>query len=1156
MTFGIQCMRHFGETLEQERRHGFVFPIPGGAIAEQPTLVRDSLFGLNKLAGVKFNDASQLFHRPLTAVQSVAVDNAGAAVAEAGECPSLCGRDALKDMMKSHPTYGEPSTLAPFDAAKLKILFSLGRPKTIETLLPPHVIPLLNRWKTHIELSAEEVRSKLDASPECCPKRPYWDPILQKSRDVRTKLIVDLWKVGVVTFRTSIKSSIGLFFVKKKTPEWIRMVVDCRISNVHHRQPPVTRLGSPSCFGDLEMSPEVLKARLGRDCNQVGWGAELDVADCFYQFEMKQLAKWFGIDDPRKTADWAKAGVDITEVYDEDLETMVLLNDDTVVYPVIGAMPMGWTWALFFANETVAAIARATAPERPLECREKLPTPQLWEGETITSTYVDNVAVFGAHKVDVIARMDSLTKAFANHDIPVVWTQQEPLQCFETVGVILDFRNRVVRNKPSRLWKAYLAGRELCRRTKVRGDAVEVWTGHVTSLFRLSPSLLSVFSVIYRFNAVCRGKRVRLWPAVRAEIMQASSLLWFARAKLDGSFVNQVDMGDSSTSGYAMLTRSFAEVKIQEVARVREKWRFIPMPDDFKSAIEFFNRPGNRDEVESREHIKAFVRAGVGPNTEYGVWLQQALVDGNWLQTSPIVSQFKAVRKRREDVEVPALVEPIPSDMVSEGSYKLLWMRKWRNPDERINIKEGRVLLSSLKRAARVSSQCGTKKLTFSDNLSAVLAFEKGRSSSAALNRLCKSSAAIQNALQIKWRIRHLETKRNLADAPSRGKWFRTPVPDPHVILAEPVFSPSKPSVIPSVSARCKNHLSLDALVPPPGLGWTAVHHMAKNSTCDSKMSSWHPASGACNDHGRPASSSTSVKKAKGVKVFWELFSGEGNLSKAMRSHRLFVHTPLDIKQDPSLDLTIEPVQRQVRQWIVDGHVDYLHMGTPCTVFSRARRGIKNFTKARFNERIGCELAFFSCELARLCSKLDVKWSIENPQSSRIWSLDCIQDLFGLPDAVVIDFPMCVYGQPFKKPTRLLSNCSSLVSLAATCPHHKHAEVLKGRTWSPTYGWTNKTTLAGAYPPSLCNKWARVIRDDPLVRTHDKKKLGPDFGQVFKPCRGQSVAPKTCTEQDKQFPITSEIPGLLDEVAFGHHSKAEIAQRKARKIRARQKKKA
>ncbi|CAK9057554.1 unnamed protein product [Durusdinium trenchii] len=274
------------------------------------------------------------------------------------------------------------------------------------------------------------------------------------------------------------------------------------------------------------MSPEVLKARLGRDCNQVGWGAELDVADCFYQFEMKQLAKWFGIDDPRKTADWAKAGVDITEVYDEDLETMVLLNDDTVVYPVIGAMPMGWTWALFFANETVAAIARATAPERPLECREKLPTPQLWEGETITSTYVDNV-------------------------------------------------------------------------------------------------------------------------------------------------------------------------KIQEVARVREKWRFIPMPDDFKSAIEFFNRPGNRGEVESREHIKAFVRAGVGPNTEYGVWLQQALVDGNWLQTSPIVSQFKAVRKRREDVEVPALVEPIPSDMVSEGSYKLLWMRKWRNPDEHINIKEGRV--SSMK---------------------------------------------------------------------------------------------------------------------------------------------------------------------------------------------------------------------------------------------------------------------------------------------------------------------------------------------------------------------------------------------------------------------------------------------------------------------------
>ena len=33
--------------------------------------------------------------------------------------------------------------------------------------------------------------------------------------------------------------------------------------------------------------------------------------------------------------------------------------------------------------------------------REKLPVPQLWDSPTITSIYVDNVAIIGARKKDV-----------------------------------------------------------------------------------------------------------------------------------------------------------------------------------------------------------------------------------------------------------------------------------------------------------------------------------------------------------------------------------------------------------------------------------------------------------------------------------------------------------------------------------------------------------------------------------------------------------------------------------------------------------------------------------------------------------------------------------------------------------------------------------
>ena len=291
------CM-HDGSVpfLHDDRRHGYLYPIPGGLVEGEHSLVKGALTGLNKLAGSKFNDASQLFHRPATAVQEIAILNARRVVEEAGECPSdLSGSSALRDMMKSHPTYGEPSTLAPFAEEKLKILRSQGRPKPLKNLLPPEALPLLKRSRTHIELTRAEFNRKLQQEPNCCPPKAYWDPLLRFNHTLRTRLIVSLWKIGIITFRTSIKSHVGLFFVRKKDPNFIRVVVDCRIANAHHRDPPVTRLGGGANFASFDLSPEMLLENFGHDDSNIGWGSECDVSDCFYQFVMPEFSKWFGI---------------------------------------------------------------------------------------------------------------------------------------------------------------------------------------------------------------------------------------------------------------------------------------------------------------------------------------------------------------------------------------------------------------------------------------------------------------------------------------------------------------------------------------------------------------------------------------------------------------------------------------------------------------------------------------------------------------------------------------------------------------------------------------------------------------------------------------------------------------------------------------------
>ena len=661
-----------GFNLGEDRRHGHVFPIPTGPVSDQPTLVKSAVHSLNKLAGIKVNNACQLAHRPLTSVQTVALENVKAAVMEAGECPDgMTGVSCVGEMMSSSTLYGEPSTLVPFDVDKLKILKSSVTPKLLSSVMPPHILPLLKHAEKNIELSAAHVERRRQEDPKGCPRVPYWDPTLKTNRQKRCGLLAGLWKIGVVSFRLDIKASIGLFFVKKKDPAYIRMVVDGRIPNFCHRPPPVTRLGSGANFTDIDLTDEMLTTKLGSLSEPAGFGIEMDVSDAFYQFKTPEVAKWFGVNMPMKVCEWAAFGVSIKKVYDEDQHCWHTVSPDTLIYPVIEAMSMGWSWALFFANETISYLARGESPRAAPEFRERMVAPQLWSSDALVSTYVDNVSIIGASRSAVLRKADEVTKVFEELQIPVVWSQSEPVKQLETVGIILDFDRKVVRNKHSRIWRVYLAGREIARRSRVRGEVVEAWLGHTTFLMRLAPFLLSIFTSIYRFVQISRGKRYVLWPSVRAEILQACSLIWFARAHLGGKYIHDVDMGDSSGFGYALMTATWSPEEIHLASQFRERWRYVPFPDDLKDAIEKQDFQGMFERRDD-ERTRAFIRAGVGPNTEYGQWIQDALVEGSWIRTSSLATQLRAKKRKRIDVEIPTLVPPLGSKQVAPDRYRLL----------------------------------------------------------------------------------------------------------------------------------------------------------------------------------------------------------------------------------------------------------------------------------------------------------------------------------------------------------------------------------------------------------------------------------------------------------------------------------------------------
>lgn len=78
----------------------------------------------------------------------------------------------------------------------------------------------------------------------------------------------------------------------------------------------------------------------------------------------------------------------------------------------------------------------------------------------------------------------------------------------------------------------------------------------------------------------------------------------------------------------------------------------------------------------------------------------------------------------------------------------------WRHEEAIV----ARSSILGLRRAADRADCHGTLLLSVGDNLTDILEFDKGRSSSRGLNTLCRQSCALQTISGIRWRRRHVGT--------------------------------------------------------------------------------------------------------------------------------------------------------------------------------------------------------------------------------------------------------------------------------------------------------------------------------------------------------------------------------------------------------------
>jgi hypothetical protein len=459
------------------------------------------------------------------------------------------GQEALGALIKARDLYSlEKVATAPYSRDLLNI-FRGGRRPLVDL---SSTLPADEKcwWQDPDRFLLEDPDVADSASAEI--PEPYWDPILKNNRVAYREFLQDLDNAGVLQYRRRSRCKIGIFFVRKSNGD-LRMVVDCRQANCRFRKPPKTRLVSGSTFGELLLpSGETL------------FISGADVIDCFYSFSCGDLNDMFCLNEVRASE------VGVTSIGG------VPVGKDEWIFPSLSVLPMGFNWALHFAQAAVQQVRRDADPHA-LDVQDgeivPLPMPQ----SVLASTYVDNLLAISRdasslqrHHEMVMTHFDknglALHQAFVGEQVA------------ETLGYRLGGEPPAVANADKRVWRFLEAVRFIRGSGFMSGDLMDVVLGHYTSLSLIVRGLLSVPEACYKFARETGSRWVRIPWSVSRELKWMVGLLPLGVVGLDAGVDSVFTASDASGEdggwGYAVVESKGDPALVTDVFRVNERWRF------------------------------------------------------------------------------------------------------------------------------------------------------------------------------------------------------------------------------------------------------------------------------------------------------------------------------------------------------------------------------------------------------------------------------------------------------------------------------------------------------------------------------------------------------------------------------------------------------
>lgn len=298
--------------------------------------------------------------------------------------------------------------------------------------------------------------------------KPYNGPGLFGSARRYHDFVRRLSKSGLLRFTRKPLEMIGIFFVWKKERKAQRMTLDCRRSNRMFRDAPHVNLLTSEGFAHFEVLADWSGPSPSWPAMFIGVA---DVRDAFHRLLMPpELSPRFCFEP---------VGVGALG-FAPDLVEGSQARAGTSVYPCARALPMGFTWSLFFCQSLgLHMMGRATGLEGD-EALSDFRGCGIFGGSVVSEpprhyVYVDNIGVMGCRRKAVAAGLGHALEEFESRGLVMHESGVYGERC-EVLGLEIDR----VRHRSSvglrRLWRLRRATDWLLRRG--RSDHKTMLGGH------------------------------------------------------------------------------------------------------------------------------------------------------------------------------------------------------------------------------------------------------------------------------------------------------------------------------------------------------------------------------------------------------------------------------------------------------------------------------------------------------------------------------------------------------------------------------------------------------------------------------------------------------------------------------------------------------